>query len=694
VKDQAEGNGLSSRLIHIIKRVRRELSFRVLCLLYVVLPFKANMALSAWLRRRHGDDRCNDYFRFFCQRNVDANMGWLLNGRLSKHHLNEILYFLWIADRPKIVVSQFARIDWSDKRFFFVNALTALIDRFASGYSMDPVVRLHHVDWSEPHADIERALVVLVRRMLEHRLYGYEERMFRDKLDTGLLSLPVSTDAYVAHFYRNKALIRTLAAELGLKKVDQTLARLDAEGQYWETFPDSDAERDIIDDLHLFYAYRDLTLYSYHNGEGYLVPLLCRKTLETQERLRRSLPRPSLELRKLLDSLGIAELADVKLLWPDWAALIGHNGHLNVHFMMRQMGWWSGSPIVLVLNHRIANRTFLSLFEDICPVLIAAENVSSAVWHELASLIPFLGVSHQIFEFKDGRSMYWNDAGGMAVAEWEAEDRGYPLREIYDRRMLADDGAAEKFAALKQKWGMSANDWHVCLHMRDGAARGEKDGVGESIRNTTVDSYMDAIRYVTGQGGWVIRMGAPTVPALPKMERVIDYARLFDRSPEMDIHLMRMARMFIGTTSGFAYVASSFGIPTAMVNALSSVGLIWGKDTRFALKPVRTKEGRLLTQSEVTSEKWRWAFPTHESLAHAGLTVEENSADEILETVRETLALTFARSPAPASPWLKAWHRSVTISGFYGAAVPGAYFLEKYGKDFVQEIDAKADASV
>ena len=678
----------------MIRTIRRELTFRGLCLLYVVLPFKANMAISVWLRRRHGDDRCNDYFRFFCQRNVDANMDWLLNGRLSKRYLNEILYFLCIADRPKIVVAQFARIDWSDKRPFFVNALTTLINRFTSGYSTDVAVRLHQVDWSEPHTDMHRALAPLVRRMLEHRLYEYEDRIFRDKLDAGYLSLPVTTDVYVPHFYRNKALIRTLAAELGLKKVDQVLAKLDAEGQHWETFPDSDAERDIIHDLNLFYAYRDLTLYSYHNGEGHLVPLLCRKTLEIQARLRRSLPQPSPELRKLLDSLGIAELADVKLLWPDWAALIGHNGHLNVHFMMRQMGWWSGSPILLALNHRIANRTFLSLFEDICPILIRGENVSSAVWHELASLIPFLGVSHQIFQLKDGRSMYWNDAGGMAVAEWEAEDRGHPLREIYDRRIAANDGVVEKFEALKRKWRMSPNDWHVCLHMRDGGARGEKEGFGESIRNTTVESYLDAIRYVTGQGGWIIRMGAPTVPALPKMERVIDYARLSDRSPETDIHLMRTARMFIGTTSGFAYVASSFGIPTAMVNALSSVGLIWSKDTRFALKLVRTKEGRLLTQSEVTSEKWRWAFPTHESLGYAGLMVEENSADEILETVRDTLALTFSGSPALASPWLEAWHRSVTIPGFYGSAVPSAYFLEKYGKDFLQKIDAKADASV
>src|ERR1700730_6521712 len=134
-------------------------------------------------------------------------------------------------------------------------------------------------------------------------------------------------------------------------------------------------------------------------------------------------------------------------------------------------------------------------------------------------------------------------------------------------------------------------------------------------------------------------MGAPTVPALPKMERVIDYARQSDRSPEMDIHLMRKARMFIGTTPGFAYVASSFGIPTSMVNALSSVGLLWSKDTRFSLKPVHTRDGRMLSLRDVTSERWRWACPTHETVTSAGLVVSESSSDEILETTKEVLDL-------------------------------------------------------
>jgi putative glycosyltransferase (TIGR04372 family) len=183
-------------------------------------------------------------------------------------------------------------------------------------------------------------------------------------------------------------------------------------------------------------------------------------------------------------------------------------------------------------------------------------------------------------------------------------------------------------------------------------------------------------------------MGSPKVAPLPKMERVIDYARDPGQSPEMDIHLVRHARMFIGTTSGFAYVASSFGIPTAMVNAISSVGLLWSKDTRFALKPVHTREGRLLTQREVTSEKWLWTFPTFETLAHAGLQVSESSSDEILETVKEVLDLT---NPTGSTPPLlsafeiQSWKAQVEVPGFYGSSLPSAYFLEKYRNSFLEQ---------
>jgi putative glycosyltransferase (TIGR04372 family) len=224
---------------------------------------------------------------------------------------------------------------------------------------------------------------------------------------------------------------------------------------------------------------------------------------------------------------------------------------------------------------------------------------------------------------------------------------------------------------------MTETDWYVCLHMRDSGHRGGASDSGEAIRNTAMGSYLEAVRLITDAGGWVIRMGGPKTPKFPRMERVIDYAHCNDvRSPEMDIQLVRHARMFIGTTSGFAYVASAMGTPSAMVNSISSLGLLWSKNTRFTLKPIYTADGRMLSLSEMTSDAYRWAYPTHEALGRAGLTVRENTPDEIAEATREVLDLATGR--VRDDDFDDAWRDHVMTKDFFASSRPSKYFLDKY----------------
>jgi putative glycosyltransferase (TIGR04372 family) len=388
------------------------------------------------------------------------------------------------------------------------------------------------------------------------------------------------------------------------------------------------------------------------------------------------MPAASGPLRSELERTGIFDLKDLRLLSPDWGAVIGHSAHLNVHLMMRDLGWWSGSPLLLTYADKIANRAFLSLMEDRCPTWILEENASFAVWHELASLSPFVGAP-QTFRLPEGRSLNWNDAGAMAVAEWERQGRGFPLRESYDKRARGD-AVSSQFDQLRRQWGMTSGDWYACLHMRDAATRGNTEGEGESIRNTEVRNYLDVIEHVVSMGGWVVRMGGPKAPPLPPMERVIDYAHTIFKSPEMDIHLVRHARMFIGTTSGFAYVASAFGIPSAIVDAISSIGLLWPKQTRFTTKLVRTRSGRMLSLAELTSNRFRWSLANYESLAKAGLTVEDNSPDEILAAAKEVLTLASAKDQSPADVLQPEWKAGFEIPDFFGGASPSRYFVEKH----------------
>jgi putative glycosyltransferase (TIGR04372 family) len=62
--------------------------------------------------------------------------------------------------------------------------------------------------------------------------------------------------------------------------------------------------------------------------------------------------------------------------------------------------------------------------------------------------------------------------------------------------------------------------------------------------------YIKAIKAVTKAGGWVFRMGDPSMTPLPKMPQVIDYAHNEIRCDWMDIFLGATFKFLIGTGSG------------------------------------------------------------------------------------------------------------------------------------------------
>lgn len=542
--------------------------------------------------------------------------------------------------------------------------------KFRAVYSLQFVDQLHLVDW-EKKLRKSGAISPMIRLHLEHGTFMYEEIMIRARQAArGLFLNPVETFAhyplkeFIPLFFRNGRV-----AELVLSGLRQAGLVADV--------PLASKELSLKTNMKVLHAYWYLMHLSYHAGQGYLCGKLHEPMKKTQQLLLLPhLPKPSPDLKARLKDAGIDSLEEVRLLSPDWTANIGHTGHLNVHLKMGEMGWWPEKPVLVTYPYRVANGFFLKLLEKRCPTFILGQNTPAPIWHELASLIPFLEGPWHTIKIPSGESMYWNDAGARGLAEWDAQNRGYPMREAFDAHIAQDAAMMARFEKFRRDHGMLPSDWYVCLHMRDSQARGDVEGKGESVRNTEIGNYLDTVRLITESGGWVIRMGGSKAPKFPPMERVIDYAHYPEKSPEMDIHLVRSARMFIGTTSGFAYVASAFGVPTVMVNSISSLGLLWSKNTRFALKHIYKADGKMLSIKEFTSEQYRWAYPTHEAIERAGLTVRDNAADEILETAREVLDLANGRTRD--EDFNPAWQASVSTPHFFGSAKPSQYFLEKY----------------
>lgn len=413
-----------------------------------------------------------------------------------------------------------------------------------------------------------------------------------------------------------------------------------------------------------------------HVGRGDVGIGLYQTALKAQEQLRATPPTLSSSLLRQLE----ISFDELRIIPEEWTTQIGHLGMLDILFRMRELGWWSGKAVIVVRRELIANKAFFTLLEGFGKIVVVGETVSERIADELLSLQRWCGLNFNAFRLPDGTVVPWQEAGALAIAQWDKEGRNSPLREAYDRIFGSREDVNLSFEFARREWGMKPTDWYVCLHVRDAAHYLELSGTGQTHRNSPLEDYVEAIRFITGKGGWVIKLGGENSPKLPKMDRTVDYALRGPKSELLDIHLIRNARFFIGTTSGLTNVAVSFDIPSALVNCISTDSQLWNQRVRFALKTVRLANGTELGAKELTSAPWRWRVFDAAVLARTGGHLQNNTPEEICEVVREVDALASGRSAefeshVEAEALLSQWRQQLALPHYYGSARPGLHLL-------------------
>jgi putative glycosyltransferase (TIGR04372 family) len=335
----------------------------------------------------------------------------------------------------------------------------------------------------------------------------------------------------------------------------------------------------------------------------------------------------------------------------------------------------------------------LSLFENYPDLTIVDDSYDRGrfvddVARELVGTLRSHGLPYYAWKYPDSTVVPWHEAAAKAVVDWEASVGGYPFRDIYDSTAGAASETLEAADRAFKVWGIAPGEWYACVHVREASYIGGDAGSGQGNRNANIEQYDLAVKHITERGGWVIKLGAPGSPPLPEMPRVVDYARSPFKSELMDIHLIRHARFFVGTTSGLANVAVSFGLPTAQVNCLTTEAQPWHSGVRFCLKPVYKADGAILTQRELVASQWRWGLFTVETMKRYGLTSQDNSAEDILQAVKEVEALAAGRGAeldANDQELLRAWREAVAACPHqYGASSPSIHYLRKYHEPFLE----------
>lgn len=318
---------------------------------------------------------------------------------------------------------------------------------------------------------------------------------------------------------------------------------------------------------------------------------------------------------------GIVTAANVRFATISNPGRIGHMAaEIDCFLKERALGLIPRENAILFINSdKAANRALLDIFRQYIPVWSAPFLVKllselvkfTALRQPLGRPVVGLGESARYHEI----NWLWGDRPPAVALTPEIERDG--------RACLA-------------RLGVPDGGWFVCAHAREGgySPRDEHD---HAHRNASIGTYGGAFDAVREAGGWVVRVGDPTMTPLEPGDRIIDYATSPHKSDWMDLWLMARCRFMVGTSSGLAMLATMFGRPCALANMIP-VGAAFGmglQDISIPKRMIRNGDEIPLPQAFAEDlDTIRYAGVFEEK----GVSLVENTGDEIRALVREMLS--------------------------------------------------------
>lgn len=240
-------------------------------------------------------------------------------------------------------------------------------------------------------------------------------------------------------------------------------------------------------------------------------------------------------------------------------------------------------------------------------------------------------VDHSYGRAKIGQATLWKPSGTTVFSWKNVEEQNWALQ--YQEYVPPRISEAKLQYAQQRRiaMGIPPTEWFVCLHFR------ENENNVSHYRDSSTAQYIEAIKFITSSGGWVVRIGDSATSPLPPMERVIDYAHRQDKSPIMDLYFINQCRFFVGTASGPTFVAMLFQKPAVLVNLAEwTLGLLSGKDSLFIPRHIFSRfHNRFLSVREILEEPY--AVTGFEKSHCENYIFVENTSEEIKEVIKEFL---------------------------------------------------------
>lgn len=389
----------------------------------------------------------------------------------------------------------------------------------------------------------------------------------------------------------------------------------------------------------LYDGYQLTGEYHIHVGEGERAMHFFGEALKCQKRIAKEFVIPS-EIRWMLEeNYGVKKEESIRILPYEWVTQIGHIAMLDTYRKLQLIGQTQRHRnLLLAPKDKVSNHAYLGLWKEHFTLIEREDHIQMVFPYQR-----IVGDCFNAYLNDAGQARCWTELGAEAHIRWD-QGRKRSIVEI-------PDTVRESGKNILKDWGIKEDSWFVALHVRDQGFHSEKSGSMQSHRNASISDYLGAIHEITSRGGWVIRMGDPSMPKMPKMPRTIDYAHCPQRVEWMDVFLISEALFFLGTTSGLANAVISLGTPCLLVNCISNYFQLWDKNVKFTLKSLwNEKENRRVLLSEMLKNTFRWELFNIHSLARRGIYPRRNADSEITAAVLEMLdELNWIKDPRPST---------------------------------------------
>lgn len=292
-----------------------------------------------------------------------------------------------------------------------------------------------------------------------------------------------------------------------------------------------------------------------------------------------------------------------------WSGRIGHlAGNNEIYLCERDMGWHKG--IDIWRHNAQGNKQLMAMFERV----MTFDKTGFSRIVDLANRM-FIG---------------WER---FTVAPQQLDRDIYNLMEKLPAHLKFTDVELARGRRERLRMGIPDGAKWVCLIVRDNAYL--PDLTYHNHRDTEIDNYVPMALELAHRGYYVVRVGAKVNRLFETgtESHIIDYANSAFRNDFMDIYLGNHCEFCVSSGTGFDAVPVIFRRPVVFVNYVPLEYLnTWVPG--LAIWRHHRKDGKRMTPKEIYASG-AGHFMRADEYEQAGITLEENSPQEITDAVME-----------------------------------------------------------